>query len=260
MHGLRRTTTSGGRTPSGAAPARRDWRRELGLFLLAYVAYETLRGHSAGVGGVAVSNAAKVIAWQGPLAEQIEAGMRVGATFVPGALFVLGIVYFAAQGLVAPAALVLLWRAHAGAYRLLRTSILIVWAIALPIYALFPTAPPRLVVIGSFGTVSAAKPMTLDTGLARIFYNPYAAVPSLHVAVAVLVGVAFALATRRRWVRLSALAWPLLVTVAVVATGNHYLFDVAAGVVLALVAAALTALVIPGGVRRALGRREENPA
>lgn len=259
--------TPAGRTPSEAAPAR-SWRRELGLFLLAYLAYETLRGHSAGVGAVAVSNAARVIAWQGPVAEQIEGATRLGATLVPGALFVLGIVYFAAQGLVAPAALVVLWRAHAGAYRLLRTSILVVWAIALPIYALFPTAPPRLVVIGSLGAVSPAKPMTLDTGVARIFYNPYAAVPSLHVAVAVLVGVAFALSTRRRWVRISVLAWPLLVAVAVVATGNHYLFDVAAGVVLALVAAALTALVIPGGVRGALlppaGRRpeaeRENPA
>jgi membrane-associated phospholipid phosphatase len=65
--------------------------------------------------------------------------------------------------------------------------------------------------------------------LATSFYNPFAAVPSLHEGSAFAVGIAVAVALRRPWAKALALLWSPTVTLAVVATGNHFVFEVAAG-------------------------------
>ena len=97
-------------------------------------------------------------------------------------------------------------------------------------YALFPVAPPRLAELGLVDTVS--QPAAVDlTGRSTIFYNPLAAVPSLHVGFALALGVALALALRSRWTKAAlALLWGPLVALAVVATASHYVFDIVAGV------------------------------
>jgi hypothetical protein len=64
-------------------------------------------------------------------------------------------------------------------------------------------------------------------------------VPSLHVGVALAVSVALAATTRRRWLQGVALLWAPLVTLAVIATGNHYAFDVVTGALTAAVGYAL---------------------
>src|SRR5262249_4146103 len=100
-------------------------------------------------------------------------------------------------------------------------------------------APPRLAGIGIADTVSHQAAVAL-TGHSTIFYNPFAAVPSLHVGFAFAIGIAVAAAGRHRWAKALALAWGPLVTLAVVATGNHSLFDVAAGLAVTALAFAFT--------------------
>jgi membrane-associated phospholipid phosphatase len=107
-------------------------------------------------------------------------------------------------------------------------TVIATWLIAVPIFALFPVAPPRLAGVGISDTVSSHSAIAL-TGPSTLFYNPYAAVPSLHVGLAFAVGIAAAVALRARWARVLALSWGPLVTLSVLATGNHYLFEVAAG-------------------------------
>jgi membrane-associated phospholipid phosphatase len=80
-------------------------------------------------------------------------------------------------------------------------------------------------------TITSQTGLALDSSLTTSFYNPLAAVPSLHVGFAVAVGIALAAAARRRWAKVLWLSWGPLVGLAVVATGNHFLFDVAAGIV-----------------------------
>ena len=67
--------------------------------------------------------------------------------------------------------------------------------IATPIFALYPVAPPRLAGIGIEDVVSHQAAVAL-TGQSTMFYNPYAAVPSLHVGLAFAIGIAAAAATR----------------------------------------------------------------
>jgi membrane-associated phospholipid phosphatase len=105
--------------------------------------------------------------------------------------------------------------------------------IAVPIYALFPVAPPRLAGIGSIDTISDKSETSLNSHVATSFYNPFAAVPSLHVGFAFAVGIALAVVARRWWSRTLALLWGPTVALAVVATGNHFLFDIAAGLLVA---------------------------
>jgi membrane-associated phospholipid phosphatase len=85
------------------------------------------------------------------------------------------------------------------------------------------------------------------TGHSTMLYNPYAAVPSLHVGLAFAIGIAVAAALRARWAKALALLWGPLVTLSVIATGNHFLFDAAAGLLVAAIAYSLTRL--PGHVR-----------
>lgn len=144
------------------------------------------------------------------------------------ASWLLSNVYVAAQLVVLPGALIWLYRRSPALYRQLRDTVIATWLIAVPIFALFPVAPRRLAGVGISDSVSSHAPIAL-TGFSTIFYNPYAAVPSLHVGLALAVGIAAAAALRARWAKGLALSWGPLVTLSVIATGNHYVFDVAAG-------------------------------
>src|SRR5260370_35072221 len=105
-------------------------------------------------------------------------------------------------------------------------------------YIAVPTAPPRMFpgfmfsdTLGSIGGVNHGS------GLVQLAANPYAAMPSLHSADALIVGVTMALVTRRWWVRALWVLWPAWVWFSVMATANPFWLDVLAGIRLALVAA-----------------------
>jgi membrane-associated phospholipid phosphatase len=134
---------------------------------------------------------------------------------------------------------VLVWLAGARRrlYVELRTLLFVSLGIALVAYVTFPTAPPRLVPgLGVADTVGLAGH---DSGsFAGVRFDPYAAMPSLHVGWSVLVGLTVFRATSRVWLRAVALVHPVLMALAVTATGNHYLVDSLAGALVALLALA----------------------
>ena len=139
--------------------------------------------------------------------------------------------YLAAQLIVVPGTLIVLYRRNHELYVKLRNTVLATWLIAMPIYALFPVAPPRLADIGMLDTITSGGGVRLDSALTTSFYNPLAAVPSLHAGFALAVGVALAASFRSPWLKALALSWAPIIGLAVVATGNHFVFDIAAGVV-----------------------------
>ena len=56
-------------------------------------------------------------------------------------------------------------------------------------YTLFPTAPPRMFPEHGFvDTIDDFSDVNHDSSLAKIFINPYAAVPSMHCAFALMIG------------------------------------------------------------------------
>src|SRR6202008_3096483 len=116
-------------------------------------------------------------------------------------------------------------------YTRLRNTILATWLISIPVYAAFPVAPPRLAGIGLVDTITSQTGFAMDSKLTTSFYNPLAAVPSLHVGFAVAVGIAIAAPLRNPVAKALALLWGPAIGLAVVATGNHFVFDIAAGLV-----------------------------
>ncbi len=132
--------------------------------------------------------------------------------------------------------LVLLWiyLYRYPAFLFTRDTLIVTNVIGLVGYVLAPTAPPRLVPGGGFvDTLASSETLNHGTGLVELAANPYAAMPSLHAADALVVGVALALLARRPWLKALFALWPVWVGFALVASANHFWLDVAAGFVLA---------------------------
>lgn len=107
-------------------------------------------------------------------------------------------------------------------------------------YVFMPTAPPRMFPEWGFvDTLGQYSSVNHSSGLIAFASNPYAAMPSLHALDALIVGVVMATVVRSRWAKALWLAWPPWVWFAVMATGNHFWLDVAAGILVAGVAAAI---------------------
>jgi membrane-associated phospholipid phosphatase len=123
-----------------------------------------------------------------------------------------------------------------GAFLRFRNTILIANVLGLVGYVLLPTAPPRFFTsIGFIDTVAQFGGVNHGSGLVELAANPYAAMPSLHAADALIVGVILASVVRRPIFKVIWLIWPLWVSFAVMATGNHFWLDVLAGIVLATI-------------------------
>lgn len=126
--------------------------------------------------------------------------------------------------------LALLWvyfRRHDVFFRF-RNTVLLANVLGLFGYVFMPTAPPRLLGLGFVNSHS--------DGLVQFAANPYAAMPSLHAADSLIVGVVLATVTRHWWAKLFWIAWPAWVWFAVMATGNHFWLDCVAGMGVALLA------------------------
>jgi hypothetical protein len=203
--------------------------RELAMFGIVDLLYDAGRWVAAGRLPVARAHADWVTHLERSLHVADEGGIR-HALDEGVASMLLANIYLAAQLVVLPGALIWIYRRAGGVYRQLRNTVVISWLIAVPVFAAFPVAPPRLAQVGIDDTVSKQTAFSL-TGHSTIFYNPYAAVPSLHVGFAFTIGVALAATVRTRWIRPLALCWGPLVTLAVIATGNHYFFDAVAGLI-----------------------------
>ncbi len=207
----------------------KPWIRELALFAGAYLLYSAGRFVAIGDLDVATENAESIVRLEQSLSVDVEAGVQ-GALDGSWLLWVLNHLYLAAQMVVVPGALVWLYRGSRTHYELLRNTILATWLISLPIYALFPVAPPRLADVGLVDTITTQTGVALDSKLTTSFYNELAAVPSLHAGFALAVSAALAAAARRRVTRALAWLWAPTVGLAVVATGNHFVADIVAGV------------------------------
>jgi hypothetical protein len=121
-----------------------------------------------------------------------------------------------------------------------RNTIMLANVIGLAGYALLPTAPPRM--FPSFGfvdTLAAFSSVNHGSGLVELASNPYAAMPSLHAADALIVGIVLATVVRRRIFKVLWLLWPAWVWFTVMATANHFWLDIVAGIAVAAVAAAV---------------------
>jgi membrane-associated phospholipid phosphatase len=140
-----------------------------------------------------------------------------------------------------------------------RNTILLANVIGLVGYVLLPTAPPRMFPdLGFADTLADFGGLNHGSGLVEIAANPYAAMPSLHAADALIVGLVLFSVCRLRPLKVVWLLWPAWVWFSVMATGNHFWLDVLAGVLVAVIA--LLIVYRPGPLKRLRFRRSPQPA
>lgn len=226
------------------APAWPAVTREIGLIAAAALVYFGVRGFTEDRVDRAFANADLLlraertlgVAWERALQELIiDHGWLLAASnwvYVYGhwpVIIACGVVLYAHR------------REH---YRLLRNAMFISGLIGFLFFAGFPVAPPRLADPGIVDTVTeysrgyrALQPPALT--------NKYAAFPSLHAGWNVLVGIVLFQATTSRAIRAFAVAMPVAMAFAVVATANHFVLDVAGGTAVVLVGLFAANLVTP---------------
>lgn len=216
---------------------RSAWWRELVLIAAFYGVYDVVRGY-IGAGSIrAERNGRTLLRWEQLLRLDPEHWLNdhlqtLAALAVPACFF-----YATLHFIVTPAVLVWTYRRRAPSYRQARTAIAVITAAAVIGFWLFPTAPPRLLTGAGFHDTLAHFSSWGWWGSdgsvprsATAIANQYAAMPSLHLAWAAWCGATVFTLTRRRWVRCAAVAYPVLTTLVVLGTANHYLLDVLAGI------------------------------
>jgi membrane-associated phospholipid phosphatase len=117
-----------------------------------------------------------------------------------------------------------------------RNTILLANIIGLLGFWLMPTAPPWM-----FPHQGFVDGVNHSSALLQSLGNSYAAMPSLHAADALIVACFLVASSRTLWAKALWALWPLWVWFCVVATANHYLLDVLAGIGVAVLALLATA-------------------
>jgi hypothetical protein len=208
---------------------RAAWLAEVALIVAFDVTYEWLRSIRSAAPAVATERARSVLAIERWLHVAVEQRMNEFTTAHTWLASVAGYYYGTLHFVVTPAVMIWLWRLRQESYETWRTVLALATTGALVTYLLFPVAPPRLALQGFTDTLIASHVFGAGDphGVSGLI-NLYAAMPSLHVGWAFWVALAVfhSSSGRFRW-----LAWlyPMVTTLVVMATANHFLLDGAAG-------------------------------
>ena len=158
------------------------------------------------------------------------------------ALTAVNTTYWLAQFPVLGIALLWIYFRRNEAFITVRNWIFAANLVALVGYVLMPTAPPRMFPEEGFvDTLASAASLNHGSGLVELASNPYAAMPSVHAADALIIGFALATLVNSRWLSILWTAWPTWVWFSVMATGNHFWLDVAAGIGVAVLGGTMVA-------------------
>lgn len=216
---------------------RQRWWTELLLVVVVYVAYSMGRLLARGDVPMAVDNGLALL--------DIEKTLHINFEDPLNRLFtahaVLGVpadfIYASLHYVVTPVVLVWLWLRHRVHYRRYRTWLLLSTVVALVGFILMPTCPPRLLdpAYGFVDTMAQYSDYgwwggeaSAPRGLGGLT-NQYAAMPSLHVGWALWCAVVLWRHAPYTPVRLLGVAYPLVTTIVVMGTANHYFLDAVAG-------------------------------
>ncbi|MFG2135174.1 phosphatase PAP2 family protein [Streptomyces sp. NPDC048751] len=244
-----------------ASRTRLRWFTELPLIMLVYACYSAGRLLARGDVSSAVDHGLAIL--------RVEKVLHINAEHPLNRLFTsqawLGVPadfwYASLHYVVTPAILVWLFRSLKPHYRAARTWLMTSTFIGLIGFTLLPTCPPRLLSAGhgfvdtmaqysSYGwwggEASAPRGMGGMT-------NQYAAMPSLHVGWALWCGVMLWRYGRTPAAKIAGVVYPLVTTIVVMGTANHYFLDAVAGAAVMGVGFLLAPLVMRAADRAKAG-------
>ena len=214
-----------------------DALRQLALFGGAYYAYRLVRGIVDGQAGMAFENARTLVDAERALGLFFEPGLQDWARGHDWLLVPANWMYVNSHFVITTTFLIWLYLARNNAYYFVRNMFMIAMGLALVGYAVYPTAPPRFLPEWGFTDTVASFVGSSAESSADVLYNPFAAVPSMHVAFALMIAVPAIQLVRRRVLQGLWALYPLIVTFVVVVTANHFWLDAALGVLVAAISA-----------------------
>ncbi len=239
-----------------------DALRQLLLFAGAYYAYRLVRGLVDGQAALAFQNARTLVDAERGLGLFFEPGLQNWAeTNTEWAVDAANFMYVNSHFVITTTFLIWLYIFRNPSFYYVRNMFMIAMFLALVGYVAYPTAPPRFMPEWGFtDTVSAFVGQNAEQS-ANVLYNPFAAVPSMHVAFALMIGVPASRITRRRVFKVLWLIYPAVVTFVVVVTANHFWLDAALGALVAALSASCASLALararPDAWAWRTGRRAE---
>jgi hypothetical protein len=223
--GVGRRTAQGGRF-SG----RREVALGLGVYALYLLASRRKRGEAGRL--QAARNAERVVALERRLGIHVEPQLQELVLPYRRFLGVLNVAYVVSNAALTVGFLMRLYaKRHPEFHRFRRAAVLTTLACQ-PVFYLFPCAPPRSL-DHLVDTVADVTGFDLDSGPVAQLYDPLAAMPSIHVAYAVVTAAGVAAVSESPALRALAPAYPPLVAAVVFATANHYVLDAVAGAAVA---------------------------
>ncbi|SOC50427.1 PAP2 superfamily protein [Blastococcus aggregatus] len=220
----------------------RWWWAEFATIGVLYAAYSLVRNSVGDVAVRARANGREILALQDGWGLALERGLNDWVQRTDVAAVAVALHYATLHFLVTPAVLVWLFFRRPTRYRVASSVLMITTALALIGFYWLPTAPPRLLPDEGFADVMSQTstwgwwPQSGTPGSDAIS-NQFAAMPSLHCAWAAWCGLVLVLLARRTWIRLVGAVYPISTFFVVLGSGNHYLLDVVAGVLVLCVGA-----------------------
>jgi hypothetical protein len=218
-----------------------DLARQLLLFAAAYYAYQIVRGTVDGKVAAAAWNATKIINLEHSLNMFAEPSVQAWASSRTWIIHFADWMYLNSHFVVTVGSLVYIYLRRNDSFYFVRNMFMFAMGFALIGYAVYPTAPPRLMPEWGFAdSVATFTGVRVENEPVSALLNLYAAVPSMHVCFALMVGWSLASLVKPRPLKVVWFLNPFLVTFVVVATGNHYFLDAVLGAMTAGMSALLS--------------------
>jgi len=203
---------------------------QVGLFVLADLCYETVRGVAEGQRAEAFANAGRVIDIEVATGTFFEPDLQAALIGQQWVIEAANFAYMNSHFVLTTGFLAWLYLRRNEHFYFVRNMFMVAMALALVGYTLVPTAPPRLVEgYGFVDTINQYSEVNHESALVQMFINPYAAIPSMHCAFALMVGGTGLLVSRHTISKVFWAVYPLIVLLVVMITANHFWLDAAIG-------------------------------
>jgi len=215
-----------------------DLGRQIAILVSVDLVYEVVRGIADSQRSVAMAHGQWIIDLERSTGTFFEPSVQKFFISADWVTDFANQIYLNAQFSIALGFLVWLYLFRNESYYFVRNMFVASMGLALIGYTLYPTAPPRMFPeYGFVDTINDFSNVNHDSGLAKILINPYAAVPSMHCAFAMMIGGSGFMVCRRWFAKAFWATWPLLVSWVTIVTANHYWVDAVLGWGVALTAA-----------------------
>ncbi len=234
---------------------------ELLLIAVSYGAYSMIRNAVPTQENAAQRHARSVWSFEQQLGIAVERTINHTIDKVEWLIVGMNYYYATLHFVVTLAVLIWVYRRHPLHFTAARTVLLVATGIALVGFALYPLAPPRLMIDGGFiDTIPAHHTWgSMGSPSTASVSNQFAAMPSMHFGWSLWCGLTLAFFTRHRWVKIVGLLYPLATLIVIVATANHFWLDAVGGALCVAVGGGAAALIYRRPRRNRVFTDPENP-